>query len=485
MASDGIKSNDKTQTTADSNAAAPGLFDVASGFEHIIKLRKVQDTSGANLQDPKAEHLYGTVPEDKGAHPKHGGTTASEFEWPKPVRTADGGMLITDKEGNKSTIYDNGAMRAENKDGSWYTLTPQRDGTFAEHHYFPTPEYSWMIWQKGGHYVDQVLKPEAVAERFKEALPLFRVRLLTTAEASMSLDFLAKCIYKFEQRASIDHLKPQQISQTYLEVEKLLKAEGNQYTTEQERLVLAAQIMLQAADQSRIVQGQHETCGISDQEKFAYRTHPEKAASMLTQIALSGEYKPLTAKAIKVDARPHGESKYWSDGENRSYASELYQVAAMNVIIAKLEERHPTLHLKYSQENPKSRSDTGERLEGEFMGQKIAGRKLGQWGEALLIANYEITGDNNLNYVEINRGQKPVRKPFFDPFEFDSADSERVANHNFKVQTEAELQKVLEQSQSQVIMGINTDNGPFDEPKQDRDGNYLDKREMGARHWCN
>ena len=94
--------------------------------------------------------------------------------------------------------------------------------------------------------------------------------------------------------------------------------------------------MSNAAQQHEIDQGMHNTCNVTTLEQTLNRQSPDKAAQMVSEVGLTGQYKSPDGQTINLDPRslhPDGETNFRGteakDG-NRNYASQVFDMAAIN-----------------------------------------------------------------------------------------------------------------------------------------------------------
>ena len=142
-------------------------------------------------------------------------------------------------------------------------------------------------------------------------------------------------------------LEPQEVAKTYAEVAKLLEAKDNPKlpVTEADRRMLAEQVLRQAADPTAIDQGKHNTCNAASVEDRIYSRNPSAAAELVRQVATTGEYTTHGTPPHKIKIDPDSLAKHPGPDKNgkaqaeeaelvdgrRSYASQVFQVAAINV----------------------------------------------------------------------------------------------------------------------------------------------------------
>src|SRR5262249_52480811 len=235
-----------------------------------------------------------------------------------------------------------------------------------------------------------------------------------------------------ETSAQERHMDPREVAHTYEQVGRLLEHTGETPTTSADRVVLAEQIMHQAAYPTAIDQGQHGTCTVTSAESRVYTTHPSEAARLVTDVATTGSYRTtdgrstvhIDAGSIQPDAesvrsRPGGEAEIPGD---RSYASQLFEVTAVNVGHAQHEyhvideQGHvlrtiPPGQVHYEQHAPQPGAtppDTGERLMDysqtppvevpNLYGRPLRGTGLGN--DQIVELNNAITGTSDSAIIE-------------------------------------------------------------------------------------
>jgi hypothetical protein len=271
-------------------------------------------------------------------------------------------------------------------------------------------------------------------------------------------------IKALESRAVRDFVPRQEVLGVYENVSRLLDAKGNQPVSRENRIVLAEQVLEQAAHPMGIDQGQHLTCNVTTVEARIYSKYPSKAAALVADVALTGKFETenprdndvvLDRSSLKPDKEAANNPP--KDGE-RSYASQIFQMTAANIHwqrrlfdpngvgVARGE-------LRYVQIEPINSEDTGERVrnsKGETLKIRDEDGKESKITEPFLdvgdlvsISN-EITRKTETNFALAN-----------------SAECFDCYVHGFK--TEQEFAKVLkdEKSQYPLILMVHTYNEPF------------------------
>ncbi|HEY9715417.1 MAG TPA: hypothetical protein V6C72_18230 [Chroococcales cyanobacterium] len=150
----------------------------------------------------------------------------------------------------------------------------------------------------------------------------------------------------FEMRAVSQNppLSPSEVAAVYKDVTTLITTkDGPNVPVNQANRVLAAeQLMMHAADPHTIDQGARGTCNVTTVEARMFTKNPSAASGLITEVATTGEFQyPCTTQHIKIDkdSLQFHQNKYGkveessippADGD-RSYASQIFQVAAVNV----------------------------------------------------------------------------------------------------------------------------------------------------------
>jgi hypothetical protein len=341
-----------------------------------------------------------------------------------PGHTKDGGFVTVDSDGNKKTTWGDGAVRVENKDHTGYAMHPAKDGSYSEHHWGPKPEDNYEVRKTadGKYQVAEAFSPD-----FKDAQAndprAERAKLRDMAESKIKdpkalarfeedmvrMDARAQQLeesYKKDGMSADDaHKKAQEeVAKTYQQIERLMEKNDKAAVSEQKRIELAEQVMHQAANPTSISQGGYNTCNVTVTEVRAYTVNPSEAARMVSDVALTGEYTsngtpPTHVKIDKDSLQPHGEAKENppADG-SRSYASQLFEVTAVNLYYAKEHANGgPDIHYEQHEgkKGAKPAADNGERLVdySDAKNPKEVGRAPGLPDEGIVKVEKEIVKD--------------------------------------------------------------------------------------------
>jgi hypothetical protein len=150
-------------------------------------------------------------------------------------------------------------------------------------------------------------------------------------------------IAEFEKRcAKQPGMDPAEVEKTLHQLERITDAKGESPMPSVDRRHIAEQILHQAADPQSIDQGSHNTCNVTTIEARTYTRTPSEAAKLVADVALTGQYtshsvtmpdgKVVPGVSVHLDPNPHDQSKDFPTNDGtRSYASELFQVTAVNL----------------------------------------------------------------------------------------------------------------------------------------------------------
>ena len=183
---------------------------------------------------------------------------------------------------------------------------------------------------------------KSVEQKFSMGTTPEREHLLNAIEKSKDIPenekkAMIKDMADFERRAARDYVSRDEVLGVYNAASRLLDAPNtkNDHVSRHDRTVLAEQVIQQAAHPMSIDQGFHETCNVTVVEARIYAKYPSKAAELVADVALGGDYKLASGQHIKIDdtsLKPDAEAKNnpVRDGD-RSYASQVFQITAANI----------------------------------------------------------------------------------------------------------------------------------------------------------
>lgn len=311
----------------------------------------------------------------------------------------------------------------------------------------------------------------------------------------------------FENRLSkADWMSPaetlKQMGDTYESLSKLLSADSdvldklppsgvkpNTTNPDNYRTQAAEQIMHQAADPTKIDQGRQATCPTAALQIRQFTRTPAHAARLINDVMLTGRYK-ATAGGKSVDLLKHPvnlypdeeaqkynfkgkETEYLADDHkmhgdpSRSYASQLYDVAATNLITEGKGFEY-VQDPKVSTKSYALRSSNGEIVKWE----DAISRQIGVRDSELVKLNEWITGTRESGFVirssTLNAGEAkdPELRKFYDFSERDSGVNNMYSTDDLPKQ----LQEIRNKKLWPPIASINTkappigkvDGGPHD-----------------------
>jgi len=331
------------------------------------------NNQGKNLNDIARQHLGGNTSEYEIQKHVREIARINQIDDPTkpleeaplklPGHTKDGGFVTEDRTGNKRTVWDDGTVRIENKDGTGSLRKWEGEGVgYAEHHSGSKPEANYELRRNADGKYEVA---EAGTENFREPtrddadIRVERAKLKDLADSRISeaKDRLAfdEDMAQFEQRSKQleemyvkegmsqeDAAKKaeKEIAKTYQEVSRIFEHEGDKPVVESQREFLAMQIMHHSADPTSVSQGQHPTGALAALESRLYKRSPSDIANMMAEVATKGEYTtkakpPLTVKIPAESMCPQGDeaTEHPPAGHARSYASQVAQVTLANIAL--------------------------------------------------------------------------------------------------------------------------------------------------------
>lgn len=142
-------------------------------------------------------------------------------------------------------------------------------------------------------------------------------------------------IQLFDKRIHAAGLSEAEERETLSQVLRLLDPKQSTTIGEKERMMLAQQVMRQAAKPSESIGlGKHFTCSAQAVEERVYLHAPSKAAKLVADIALNNQFVTADGTTIMIDLdslKPDEESKLNPPMEGtRSYASHVFAMTALN-----------------------------------------------------------------------------------------------------------------------------------------------------------
>lgn len=194
-------------------------------------------------------------------------------------------------------------------------------------------------WTKEGDNIDIGATWQAVAGTESEKAVLARrhfLKLLDGNEQNASeKQQVIDAMHRFEKRHSID---PKEIKEFYEQCSRMFDKnwmDGIKPVPHEKRVTLAEQVILQAANPDLIRQGDHNTCNVTTVEYRMYCKHPTAAAKMVADLSLDATWK---SDSTRVDLnmyrdcfKPETGTDSLQLGNDRSFASQIFQIGAVNV----------------------------------------------------------------------------------------------------------------------------------------------------------
>lgn len=297
-------------------------------------------------------------------------------------------------------------------------------------------------WQKEGDKIDLGAALQAGFGTDQEKAVLARRHLLkqldenetNASEKQQVID----AMHRFEKLHGND---PKEMKAFYEQVSRLLDKGpmlGSTEVPQERRVVLAEQVILQAANPDLIRQGDHNTCNVSTIEYRLYSRHPSAAAKMVADLARDGKWETGNTKVNllwhKDSFLPEPNTTSLKLGDDRSFASQIFQIGAVNAHYAKQGV------YEYFQEVDKQTGKHEEVLQGD------GGRsyKPNLTDDELINVYNKIANTNDTNFILAN-------------------DSEKKTEHCFKFKTQEELGNYLFKHKPALplILVVHTANEPF------------------------
>lgn len=283
-------------------------------------------------------------------HLKAGEKLKPGRELDMPGHSKDGAFVVKTSSNDQKISWADGHQVVLHENSTGYSVTPTADGGTETVGWGNRPESNFdLIHQptgdfrvKDSHGKLQDLYDNANVEEQREKLSRLAdsqikdPELLSKFHADMA---------RFEARANDRQLNSTEVSKTYESIGRLLdKSQKTKWSLGMDdRTTLATQVMSQAATPTSIDQGSHDTCNVTAVEVRTYSLHPSNAANLISEVALSGTYHTpfpqptgtlihLNAKSLIPDLEASNNPP--NDGE-RSYATQLFNVTAVNIIHAR------------------------------------------------------------------------------------------------------------------------------------------------------
>lgn len=185
------------------------------------------------------------------------------------------------------------------------------------------------------------------------------------------------------QRLGMD---PQEVGKTFHELTSLLKSDGAMLPQDQ-RTVIAEQILRNAARPYDVNQGNHNTCNVTTATVRMFSKYPSEAARVIREAVETGQVMTADGHRINIrreDVMPDHEASLErgdrlgkkDDTYRRSHADQILQNIAVNAYwqrktIGPDGNSYALGNIRYEQHPSTGRNDTGERLIDLATGQRI------------------------------------------------------------------------------------------------------------------
>jgi hypothetical protein len=149
-------------------------------------------------------------------------------------------------------------------------------------------------------------------------------------------------IPQLHKRALSRHLSNTEVSRFYEQEGKLLLTHSS-FVADRDRIMAATELMHQVADPVVTSQGMHDTCTMAGLEHKLTVQKPSVVAEMVTSLALNDKWVGHDGKTIAIDKEslsPKAEEQSFLPGDgDRSFASQLFQLGAMNDLMQHFDPR--------------------------------------------------------------------------------------------------------------------------------------------------
>jgi hypothetical protein len=194
-------------------------------------------------------------------------------------------------------------------------------------------------WQKEGDKIDLGAALQAGFGTEQEKAVLARrhfLKLLDENETNAAQkQQVVDAMHKFEKRHGNN---PKEIKAFYEQCSRLLDKnpllEWSRSMPQERRVIIAEQTILQAANPDLIRQGDHNTCNVSTIEYRLYSKHPSAVAKMVADLSIDGRWESGNTKVNlgwhKDSFLPEPGTTRLKLGDDRSFASQIFQIGAVN-----------------------------------------------------------------------------------------------------------------------------------------------------------
>ncbi|MBX9568012.1 MAG: LysM peptidoglycan-binding domain-containing protein [Candidatus Obscuribacterales bacterium] len=292
--------------------------------------------------------------------------------------TDDGGRAVKDYNGNTTTSWDDGVVRKENADGTGSVRRPAEGGGYTEHNWGPKTEDNYdVVKTSDGKYKIADGEGDKVGHEPKDAnekLQAEKARLNDRLQERLgndpeALDRAKADMKAFEKRAAEQKppMSPEEVAKTYDQVSKILESKTDVPVSQTDKAKIAEQVLHQSAHPNEVRQGYHNTCNVTTIESRMYTKYPSEAARVVAEASITGQVTMSDGRVVQVPAgslQPDAQASHHPSPDNeRSHASQIFQVAAVNDYYDRQNNSTtPPGQVRYEQDVPTGPNDTGERL---------------------------------------------------------------------------------------------------------------------------
>ena len=229
----------------------------------------------------------------------------------------------------------------------------------------------FLTWNTDSLYKTSFTKPAETSEKVepaeknsKEAVAGKHAELSAWSKDHLYIDDQKRFddnMDKFEKDARARGVSDDEILRTYDQVERLTTAQGDKPLSADERNIIAASIVENAANPTKISQGQYNTCNVTTVETRSFTRTPAEAARVISDVALTGQYTAKDGTTVHVDPTETNAGRNWPTPDGaRSHADQIFQVAAVNLHYASIKSG-PESQWEY-QQRPADEYGNGERI---------------------------------------------------------------------------------------------------------------------------
>lgn len=373
-----------------------------------------------------------------------------------PGHDLQGNAIFKDTFGTTFSIMPDGRVKCSYKDGTGYIRSYTSKDEKVDEHFGSKPEHNFTV----------KFKSDGTFERTGGFTP--SIKDLHTEKAK--LEHLAdkhivrpterkhfkEAMAAFERRASFQHISKEDIAETYAQISRVLTVDSND-PFERRHVRTAIGIMDAAALPTMSDQGGKNTCNVTTIENRLFTRQPAEAARVVADILTTGKHVAQDGTTVFIDkesllARGEEALNKPPGTNTRSYASQLFQVAAVNIAhVRNNEDGAPPGENRYEQRasTDNYNDDTGERL--------FDYRK----GSAREKAREPGLSDNEI-YDTYNALSGKNEKDFFlDNKNGNGPGASRTNLFSSQKELEDKLKDLKDKGQFPLIIGVYTSNKPF------------------------